>query len=107
MRQPYDAFATPDTHYRITVGSLLIRPRDLTRLGIALCGDGTVDGVRVLSEDAIAMMRQEQSEATTGITSDTPYTFFTVRQDTLLDGGAYTAIRERMKALFVIYMSNL
>ena len=62
------------------------RPRDLTRLGIALCGDGTVDGVRVLSEDAIAMMRQEQSEATTGITSDTPYTFFTVRQDTLLDG---------------------
>ena len=86
MRQPYDAFATPDTHYRITVGSLLIRPRDLTRLGIAICGDGTVDGVRVLSEDAIAMMRQEQSEATTGITGDTPYTFFTVRQDTLLDG---------------------
>ena len=86
LRQPYDAFATPDTHYRITVGSLLIRPRDLTRLGIALCGDGTVDGVRVLSEDAIAMMRQEQSEATTGITSDTPYTFFTIRQDTLLDG---------------------
>lgn len=55
-------------------------------MGIALCGDGTVDGVRVLSEDAIAMMRQEQSEATTGITGDTPYTFFTVRQDTLLDG---------------------
>ena len=68
------------------MGSLLIRPRDLTRLGIALCGDGTVDGVRVLSEDAIAMMRQEQSESTTGITGDTPYTFFTVRQDTLLDG---------------------
>lgn len=45
-----------------------------------------MDGVRVLSEDAIAMMRQEQSESTTGITGDTPYTFFTVRQDTLLDG---------------------
>ena len=44
LRQAYDAFATPDTHYRVTVGSLLIRPRDLTRLGIALCGDGTVDG---------------------------------------------------------------
>ena len=86
LRQPYDAFATPDTHYRITVGSLLIRPRDLTRLGIAICGDGTVDGVRVLSEDAIAMMRQEQSEETTGITSDTPYTFFTIHQDTLLEG---------------------
>ena len=86
LRQNYDAQATPDTHYRVTVGSLLIRPRDLTRLGIALCGDGTVDGVRVLSEDAIAMMRQEQSEETTGITSDSPYSFFTIRQDTLLEG---------------------
>ena len=86
LRQPYDAFATPDTHYRITVGSLLIRPRDLTRLGIAVCGDGTLDGVRVLSEEAIAMMRQEQSEETTGITGDSPYSFFTIRQDTLLDG---------------------
>ena len=86
LRQTYDAQATPDTHYRVTVGSLLIRPRDLTRLGIALCSDGTVDGVRVLSEDAIAMMRQEQSEETTGITSDSPYSFFTIRQDTLLEG---------------------
>ena len=86
LRQIYDAQATPDTHYRVTVGSLLIRPRDLTRLGIALCGDGTVEGVRVLSEDAIAMMRQEQSEETTGITSDSPYSFFTIRQDTLLEG---------------------
>ena len=86
LRQTYDAQATPDTHYRVTVGSLLIRPRDLTRLGIAICGDGTVDGVRVLSEDAIAMMRQEQSEETTGITFDSPYSFFTIRQDTLLEG---------------------
>ena len=86
LRQAYDAFATPDTHYRVTVGSLLIRPRDLTRLGIAICGDGTVDGVRVLSEKAIAMMRQEQSVETTGITSDTPYSFFTIRKDSLLDG---------------------
>ena len=86
LRQAYDAFATPDTHYRVTVGSLLIRPRDLTRLGIALCGDGTVDGVRVLSEKAIAMMRQEQSMETTGITSDTPYSFFTIRKDSLLEG---------------------
>ena len=86
LRQTYDAQATPDTHYRVTVGSLLIRPRDLTRLGIALCGDGTVDGVRVLSEKAIAMMRQEQSVETTGITSDTPYSFFTIRKDSLLDG---------------------
>lgn len=86
LRQEYDAQPLPDLHYRVTIGSLLIRPRDLARLGIAICGDGTVDGVRVLSEDAIAMMRAEHSEQTDGITSDSPYSFFTIRQDTLIDG---------------------
>lgn len=86
LKQPYDEFATPDTHYRVTIGSLLIRPRDLMRLGIALCGDGTVDGVRVLSEEAIAAMRAEHSLETDGITAESPYSFFTIRQDTLLEG---------------------
>lgn len=86
LRQEYVQEATPDTHYRVTIGSLLIRPRDLAKLGVALCGDGTVDGVRVLSEEAIAAMRSEHSEETDGITSDSPYSFFTIRQDTLFDG---------------------
>lgn len=86
LRQEYIPEALPDEHYRVTVGSLLIRPRDLMKLGIAICGDGTVGGVRVLSEKALAMMRQEQSPDTTGITADSPYTFFTIRQDTLLEG---------------------
>ncbi|MBQ2833523.1 MAG: serine hydrolase, partial [Clostridia bacterium] len=78
--------ALPDEHYRVTIGSLQIRPRDLARLGIALCGDVTVDGVRVLSEEAVLAMRQEHSEETDGITSDSPYTFFCIRQDTLFEG---------------------
>lgn len=86
LRQEYVAQALPDQHYRTTVGSLWIRPRDLARLGIVLCGDGTLDGERVLSEEAIAAMRQAQSEETTGITEDSPYSFFCIRQDTLLDG---------------------
>ena len=86
LRQEYLQEATPDTHYRVTIGSLLIRPRDLARLGIALCGDGTVDGMRVLSEEAVMAMRQEHSMETDGITPDSPYTFFTIRQDTLFDG---------------------
>lgn len=86
LRQEYVAEADPDHHYRTTIGSLQIRPRDLAKLGIALCGDGTVDGVRVLSEEAIAMMRAPHSEATDGITGDSPYSFFTIRQDTLFDG---------------------
>ena len=86
LRQPYEAAADPDTHYRLTVGSLFIRPRDLAKLGIALCGDGTVEGVRVLSEASVAMTRQEQSPETTGITAKSPYSFFVIRQDTLLKG---------------------
>ena len=86
LRQAYEPVADPDHHYRTTIGSLQIRPRDLARLGIALCGDGTVDGVRVLSEEALAMMRAPHSEAIDGITEDSPYSFFTIRQDTLFDG---------------------
>lgn len=86
LRQEYVAEADPDHHYRTTIGSLQIRPRDLAKLGIALCGDGTVDGVRVLSEEAIAMMRAPHSEATDGITEDSPYSFFTIRQDSLFEG---------------------
>ena len=86
LRQEYKVEADPDIHYRTTIGSLQIRPRDLAKLGIALCGDGMVDGVRVLSEEAIAMMRAEHGEDVDGITEESPYTFFTIRQDTLFDG---------------------
>ena len=68
----------------MTAGSLFIRARDLAKLGMVLCGDGTVDGIRVLSEEAIAMTRQEQSLETTGITEESPYSFFVIRQDTIL-----------------------
>ena len=86
LSQQYDSEPNPDAHYRMVVGGLYIRPHDLARLGIALCTDGTVDGVRLLSEESLAMMRQEQSEETTGITSKSPYSFFTIRQDTLFAG---------------------
>ena len=86
LRQQYTQEARPDYHYRVTIGRLLIRPRDLARLGIAICGDGTVDGVRVISGEAVAAMRREHSEGTDGITPDSPYTFFTIRQDTLFEG---------------------
>ena len=81
LRKEYEEEANPDLHYRVTVGSLLIRPRDLCRLGIAACTDGTVDGIQVLSEESLQRMRQPQSPEVTGITSQTPYSFFCVRQD--------------------------
>ena len=86
IRREYQAEANPDVHYRTTVGSLLIRPRDLARLGIAACGDGTVDGIRVLSEEAVQRMREPQSLETTGITPKSPYSFFCIRQEGVLPG---------------------
>ena len=86
LRRDYEEEPNPDLHYRVTVGSLLMRARDLCRLGIACCGDGTVDGVRVLSPEALARMRTPQSPETTGITSDSPYSFFCIRQEGVLPG---------------------
>ena len=86
LRQPYEEWPDPDRHYRITVGSLMIRPRDLCRLGIAACGDGTLDGIRVLSQTALERMRTPQSEETTGITDKSPYSFFCIHEDSLFEG---------------------
>lgn len=35
---------------------LLISPRDLARLGIVIAGDGSVDGVRILSKEAVTLI---------------------------------------------------
>ena len=86
LRKEYEEKPDPDLHYRITVGSLLIRPRDLARLGIVACGDGTLDGIRVLSPEAVSRMRQPQSPETTGITEKSPYSFFCIRQEDVLKG---------------------
>lgn len=86
LRQVYTEEARPDWHYRMTIGRLLIRPRDLARLGIMLCSKGVLDGQRILSEEAVMAMRQEHSPDTDGITEESPYTFFTKRVDTLFDG---------------------
>ena len=42
--------------------------------------------MQVISEEAVMAMRQEHSPETDGITEDSPYTFFTIRQDTLFEG---------------------
>ena len=40
--------------------------------------------MRVLSPAALRAMRMPQSPETTGITEDSPYSFFCIRQDTVL-----------------------
>jgi len=50
----------PDTGYVHTAGAALINAEGLAKILIALAGDGSVDGVRILSEESVRAMRERQ-----------------------------------------------
>ncbi|MCR4907081.1 MAG: serine hydrolase, partial [Clostridiales bacterium] len=54
-------YAEPELDYTHTAGALCITAKGLARLCIALCGDGTVDGVRILEEETVRQMRTMQN----------------------------------------------
>lgn len=84
LREEYEDFADPDTHYRTTIGSLWMRPRDLARVTQALCGDGSVDGVQLLTKETVELMRADQ--AGLGGVQSSEYGLFVKRIEDLLDG---------------------
>lgn len=86
LGQPYEDFADPERHYGTTIGSLWIRAKDLATLTIALSGDGTVNGVRLLSMESLSQMRDDQASYHASVTGDSPYGLFLQREDTLLEG---------------------
>ena len=86
FNQGYEDFADPETHYRTTVGSLWIRARDLATLTIALCGDGSVNGVQLLRPDSLALMRADQASFAKSVTGESPYGLFLQREDSLIAG---------------------
>lgn len=86
VKEKYEDFPDPERHYRITVGSLFIRARDAARLAIALCGDGSCEGVRLLSSDSVALMRMNQYELGASVTGDSPYGLCVNLVDNLVDG---------------------
>lgn len=51
----------PLNHYNLTIGSLWISAEGLMKLTMALCGDGMVDGVRVLQKETVELMRADPS----------------------------------------------
>lgn len=72
LEDPWSPEPDPQTHYRMTIGSLWIRPVDLARLGILLCGGGTLDGTAILQPETVAeMMSSQQGKGV--ITCDPPY----------------------------------
>ena len=72
--ETYDDTCDPDSHYRTSIGSLYISLAGLEKLGQALAGDGSVDGVRVLSSQAVRLMRLDQSALPgSSVTGSSPY----------------------------------
>ncbi len=89
LEEEYEDFADPDAHYRTTIGTLWIRPRDLAKLTIALCGNGTVDGVDVLSAESLSQMRDDQASFARSVTGESDYGLFLQREYTLIDGHTF------------------
>lgn len=79
----YEDFPDPERHYRITVGSVWMRSNDLAKLLIALCGDGSYQGTRLLSPQSVLLMREDQ-KGRGGVTVQSPYGLCVNRIDNLL-----------------------
>lgn len=86
IKETYEDFASPDTHYRTVVGGFWIRSRDLMKLLIALAGDGSYEGVRLLRPETVMMMRKEQKTLGLSVTGDSPYGLFLEHNDTIIKG---------------------
>ncbi|MBQ9211859.1 MAG: beta-lactamase family protein [Clostridia bacterium] len=85
IEKAWDSSVNPDKHYRLTVGSLWMKPTDLCRIGMLMLNAGELDGVRLLEEDTVAQMMESQ-EGKGDITAKTPYGLCTHREETLLPG---------------------
>lgn len=84
IKKVYEDTADPEMHFRTTVGDLWIRSRDMAKLAALLCADGSYGDVRILSEDSVQAMRQEQMTLGKSVTGPSPYGLFVEHNDTLL-----------------------
>ena len=85
LSKAWDAGINPDTHYRITIGSLWMRATDLCRIGMLLCNGGSYDGTTLLQTETVEMMMDEQ-RGKGGITANTPYGLCVHHEKTLVNG---------------------
>ena len=85
LKKEWDPDVNPEFHFRITVGSLWIRPTDLCRLGMMLCDGGQLEGRQVLQPETVAeMMALQQGRG--AVTADTPYGLCIHHESTLVGG---------------------
>lgn len=86
LADEYEDFADPERHYRITVGGLFIRSRDLAKIASLLCGDGSYGGVRLLNKESVEWMRMDQRDLKASVTGESPYGLCMNRVDSLVQG---------------------
>lgn len=85
LKEEWDASVDPQRHYRITIGSLWIRGRDLCRLGIMMCQNGILEGKRMLQESTVQAMMADQ-KGLGYVTVSSPYGLCVNREDSILEG---------------------
>ncbi len=61
INKEWEEGPNPEMHYRITVGSVWMKARDLCRIGMMLCQGGTLDGVTILQPLSVAAMCADQN----------------------------------------------
>ncbi len=72
--QEFDPACDPGGHYRLSVGGLYISLAGLEKIGIALAGNGTVDGYPLLSAASVRLMRRDQAAVPgSSVTGESPY----------------------------------
>lgn len=85
LKAPWGTGVNPEKHFKITVGSLWMRARDLWKLVRMMCGGGSLDDRRILREETVQEMTSRQ-QGRNGIAADTPYGLCVHHETTLLDG---------------------
>ena len=86
LSEPYQDFADPERHYRITVGDLFITANDLAKIASLLCDGGSHAGTRLISQESAALMRESQREQNKSVTGESPYGLCVNLMGNVLDG---------------------
>lgn len=88
--EKYEPVADPENHLGITVGSLIISPEDLSTLTLMLQNGGELNGVRILQEETVRLMQQDQSQIPgSSVLCESKYGLSVARIDDLPGGTWY------------------
>ena len=74
MEEEYEDTCDPARHLSYTVGGLYISANGLNRIGMMLCNEGWLDGVRILDPYTVRLMQADQSTLPgSSVSADSPY----------------------------------